>query len=61
MAIAQGAATVEGLPIGGTAVLTELIDTIEYAFGLGIGMADLPAPAIMWYNEWHRLNPAGGH
>lgn len=51
----------EGLPIGGTAVLTELIDTIEYAFGLGIGMADLPAPAIMWYNEWHRLNPAGGH
>lgn len=41
----------EGVANVGSAILYELGAAIDYATGLGIGLADLPAEAI----EWHRL------
>jgi hypothetical protein len=49
-------ASAEGVALVGPALLNELGQAIEYATGLGIGMADLPAPAIEWVAEWERIN-----
>lgn len=37
--------------MGGPAAQT-MVDAIEYALGLGIGMGDLPYEAIEWYEHY---------
>lgn len=40
------------LVVGGEAAIA-MASAIEYALGLGIGMADLPFEAIEWYSAFH--------
>lgn len=49
----------EGVALVGPGLLIELAEAIDYATGLGVGMADIPFPAIQWTSEWERYNKFG--
>lgn len=52
--------TVEAMALAGPLAFAELGAALEYATGLGVGMADLPAPAIEWHAAWHATHGVHG-
>ena len=54
--VAGAVCTMEGLTLAGPTLIRELTSAVEYATGLGIGMADLPYEAIEWYTEANKIN-----
>lgn len=52
---------VAGVMVVSGPVAAEAAELIEYATGLGIGMSDLPYPALEWYDAWHATNSIHGY
>lgn len=49
----------EGLRRVGSQMMQRLAESIEYALGLGIGMADLPVEAIQYTEAWETAVASG--